>query len=279
MHKDGKWAKQIIALQERDGKWGCFHSLSQFYDAPVTTEQALRRLEYLGYTIEDECIQKAVSYMNDCLVGKNSIPDRVEKVHDWNIFTSMILATWIRRFTNDNSHANKVAKQWADVITSAFKDGIYNHEQYVSSYHEILGLKPNGGRLIDFTNFYPISLLRDGLDAQTECAVMDYVLNKDGGIYYIYDGKIAVVPQDFESRIASRYLAAIELLAKYKNAKHKLDFVADWLLDNKNENGKWDMGKSVNDKLYFPLSDDWRKKETREADCTERIERLLRELT
>lgn len=78
MHKDGKWAKQIIALQESDGKWGCFHSLSQFYDASITTEQALRRLQYLGFTMEDECIQKAVSYMSDCLAGKKNIPDRRE---------------------------------------------------------------------------------------------------------------------------------------------------------------------------------------------------------
>ena len=35
MHKDGKWAKSIIALQEDDGKWGCFHSLSKFYNAGV----------------------------------------------------------------------------------------------------------------------------------------------------------------------------------------------------------------------------------------------------
>lgn len=40
MHKDSKWAKNIIALQEDDGKRGCFHSLSQFYNAPLTTEQA-----------------------------------------------------------------------------------------------------------------------------------------------------------------------------------------------------------------------------------------------
>lgn len=51
MHKDGKWAKQIISLQEDDGKWGCFHSLSQVYNSPLTTEQALRRLERLGYTL------------------------------------------------------------------------------------------------------------------------------------------------------------------------------------------------------------------------------------
>ena len=75
MHKNGKWAKQIISLQDEEGKWGDFHSLSQFSDSVITTEQALRRLERLGYTIEDECIQKAVRYMNDCLTGKNNIPD------------------------------------------------------------------------------------------------------------------------------------------------------------------------------------------------------------
>ncbi|MCH5263132.1 MAG: hypothetical protein J1F42_09475 [Lachnospiraceae bacterium] len=275
MHKDGKWAKQLISLQDNEGKWGCFHSLSQFYNAPITTEQALRRLECLGYTIEDECIQKAVSYMDDCLIGKNTIPDRREKVHDWDIFTSMILSTWIRRFTHDNPHANKVAGQWGNVISAAFSDGTFDYDEYVRAYHEILGLKPKGGRLIDFVNFYPISLLNDCLDKKTQEAVMDYVLDRNNGIYYIYDKKISVLPQFFESREASRYLAAIELLARYKHARHKLYFVIDWLNDNKNENGKWDMGKSVNDKMYFPLSDDWRKKETREADCTERIVNLI----
>lgn len=275
MHKDGKWSKQIISLQDEEGKWGCFHSLSQFYNAPITTEQALRRLEYLGYTIEDECIQRAVYYMNDCLTGKNTIPDRREKVHDWDIFTSMILSTWIRRFTHDNPHANKVAGQWADVITATFADGTFDYNEYVRAYHEILGLKPKGGRLIDFVNFYPISLMIDCLDERTQDAVMDYVINRDDGIYYIYDKKISVLPECFENRAASRYLAAIELLARYEHAKYKLNFVVDWLNDNRNENDKWDMGKTVNDKMYFPLSDDWRKREIREADCTERIENLI----
>ncbi len=278
MHKDGKWAKYVIALQEDDGKWGWFHSLSQFYDAPITTEQALRRLERLGYTIEDECIQRAVIYMDDCLTGKKTIPDRREKLHDWSIFTSMMLATWIRRFTLDNPNANKVAKQWADVIYSAFLGGVYNHNEYVAAYQEILGMKPNGGRLIDFVNFYPISMLSDILDCKTEIALMNYVLNKENGIYYIYDKKLSTLPCSFESRESSRYLGAMELLSKYKSAKGKLQFVADWLVDERKINGKWDMGKIVNDKVYFPLSDDWRKKETREADCTERIDALLKKL-
>lgn len=278
MHKDGKWAKQIISLQDKEGKWGIFHSLAQPVAENITTEQALRRLERLGYTIEDECIQKAVSYMNDCLTRKKDIPDYREKVHDWDIFTSLILSTWIRRFTADNPVANKVAKQWADVISASFVGGTFNHREYASAYTDILGLRPGGGRLIDFANFYPVSLIRDCLDEKTEQAVVDYVVNGDNGIYYVYNNKISVLPQAFESKNASYYLAAIELLSKYVHARHKLNFVADWLNDNRNENGKWDMGKMANDKVYFPLSDDWRKRETREADCTERITKLLDEL-
>ena len=277
MHKDGRWANQIISLQEDDGKWGCFHSLSQVYNSPITTEQALRRLERLGYTIDDECIQKAVSYMDDCLHRKTSIPDRREKVHDWDVFTSMILATWIKRFTNDNHGANRIARQWADIISVAFSNGSYDHESYVSAYKKVL--RPNGGRIINFLNFYPVSLLSDCLDKKTEEVFMDYVLNSPNGIYYIYESKIADVPQTFEDRKASRYLAAIELLAKYRHTKVKFNFVIDWLNNNRNENGRWDMGKSVNDKVYFPLSDNWRKSETREADCTERITCLMSELS
>lgn len=134
MHKDTKWAKDIISLQEDDGKWGCFHSLSQVYSSHITTEQAHRRLLYLGYNIEDDCIKKAVSYMNDCLIGKTIIPDRREKTHDWDIFTSLILATWIRIFTNDNLNANAIAQKWAEIIWSAFENGEYNHEAYMKTY-------------------------------------------------------------------------------------------------------------------------------------------------
>lgn len=279
MHKNGKWARQIMALQERDGKWGCFHTLSRSYGATLTTEQALRRLERLGCTMEDECIQKAVDYMEGCLSGKNSIPDRREKLHDWDIFTSMMLAAWIRRFTHDSPRANQVARQWADVMSSAFAKGAYDHDEYTAAFYSIMGLKPKGGKLIDFVNFYPISIMQGCLNERIECAVVDYVIDRDNGIYYVYESDLSILPQVFESKNASRYLAAIELLSRYKYAVSKLDFVLDWLYANRNVNGKWDMGKSVNDKIYFPLSDDWRKKEVREADCTERIEKLVNKLT
>lgn len=279
MHKNGKWAKALIALQEPDGKWGCFHSLSKFYGAPITTEQALRRLEILGFTSKDECIQKALAYMNDCLTGKNCIPDRAEKVHDWGIFTSLIVSVWIRRFTSENVYANDVAEKWAKIITAAFSNGIYNHDRYTAAYHSILGMKPGGGRLIDFVNFYPVSLVSGCLDERIETALVKYVLSKKDGIYYIYDKPLNALPEKLESKETVRYLDAIELLAGYKSAKCHLQFVRDWLIENRAEDGTWDLSSAANDRIHFPLSDDWRTTDKRKKDSTEWIQTLVNRLT
>lgn len=273
MHKDGKWARQLIGLQRDDGSWGRFHSMATYGDSPVTTEQALRRLRSLGYTVEDACIRRAVDYMDDCLNGRNEIPDLRERVHDWDIFTALMLAARIREFTLENPSANRVAELWAKVISHAFSDGCYSHVRYEEAYREVLGMMPRGGRLVDFTSFYPVALLRDSLDAQTERAMMNYILAKPDGMYYIYDRSLNVPPA-FDGLAASRYLGAIELLAEYRHALPQLEFVIRWLEENRSECG-WDMGPKAKDGVYFPLSDDWRRRERRVSDCTERIEKLF----
>jgi hypothetical protein len=275
MYKDSIWAKEIIARQNREGSWGFFHTLSEPRKYPITTEQALRRLQNLGYTIDDEPIEKAVSYMSDCLAGKKQIPDRREKLHDWDIFTNLMLSTWIRRFTNDIDKANLVAETWSNIITYAFLKGKYIHDEYVNAYETAFGMKPRGGRLVDFVSFYQVSLISNQLDESTESKVFDYILDKEDGIYYIYDRCLSVLPDSFISKQASRYLGAIELLSSYRNNISKLKFVTDWLKRNQNQHGYWDMGSGVKDNIYFPLSNTWRKKKNREMDCTNRIKKLL----
>ena len=274
MYRDSKWAKEIISLQREDGSWGCFHTLSAPDQNPITTEQALRRLQILGYTIDDTCIQRAVQYMHDCLIGKKETPDRREKIHDWDIFTQLMLSAWIRRFTKDDASANAAADTWAAIISFAFRDGVYSHENYLSAYRQAFAQKARGGRLVDFVTFYQVSLVADCLDRQTERAVFDHILNHETGIYYVYNGPVRTPPEVFASRKASRYMRAIELLTAYQNNLDRLAFVAEWLHANKGTAGKWDMGRSAKDRISFPLSDLWNK-EARRKDCTYRIERLI----
>ena len=50
------------------------------------------------------------------------------------------------------------------------------------------------------------------------------------------------------------------------------------IIDLQREDGSWDLGSTANDKIYLPLSDDWRKASTRIADCTHQITALLQNL-
>jgi hypothetical protein len=281
-YKDGKWAKKIISLQHEDGSWGYFHSLSNpSPQQPMTTEQALRRLEILGFTIDDKPIKKAVKYMNNCLVGKNRIPDREEKTHNWNVFTGLILSTWIRIFTKENEKVESIAGKWCEIINNSFKNG-YDHYLYVSKYENVFGIKmnPKAGRLVDFVNFYPISLLTNSLDKNIETKYFKYILEHECGMYYIYDKKIINTPKIFKSKITSNYLRAIELLSKYNNpeCKNQLEFIVKWLDKNMISKNEWDMGKESKDGINFPLSDSWRNEEDRIKDCTYRINKLLKNI-
>jgi len=282
--KNGKWAKKILELQLDDGSWGYFHSLSTLTPRQfpsMTTEQALRRLKVLGYTINDKPVKKTVRYLNDCLTGKIKIPDREEKLHNWNVYTELMLSTWIRIFTTENKAANNTAIKWCDIISAAFKNGFYNHDEYVAAYERVFGIKlnPKAGRLVDFVHFYPISLLTNFLDKEIEARYFKYILKHDGGMYYVYSNKLNDTPS-FQSRNASFYLEAIELLSKYNNmeCKKQLQFVVKWLKENMSTNNEWDMGKEAKDGINFPLSDSWKNDRLRIEDCTYRINKIVKSL-
>ena len=282
-YKDGKWAKQIIQLQHEDGSWGYFHSLSNPNpEQPITTEQALRRLDILGFSIDDKPVKKAVKYMSNFLTGKLKIPDREEKTHNWKIFTELMLSAWIRIFTKENDSANYTAEKWREIISASFTGSNYDHIRYTEKLESVYGIKlnPRAGRLTDFVHFYPISLLTNTLDKNIEAKYFKYILKHDKGIYYIYNDKLLNLPETFQSKHTSNYLRAIELLSKYKSheCKKQLQYVVTWLKDNMAAQNKWDMGKQSKDGINFPLSDSWRIDESRIEDCTYRISALVQEL-
>lgn len=109
------WAEDIASLQKPDGSWGFFHSLSSSNGQSITTEQALRRLMILGLGANDQSISKAVCYLERCLSGEITIPDRREKVQDWDVFSSLMLATWLMVFCPDHPAVQAVVRKWSAV--------------------------------------------------------------------------------------------------------------------------------------------------------------------
>lgn len=251
MYKSGSHAKRIISAQRDNGSWGFgFHTLYVPYK-DITTEQALRRLEILGFGENDECIKKALDYLNKCLTGELTIPDRAEVGSRWDNFVKLMLSTWICRFSNKYAAANAVADSWASVISAAFSDGVYDNDAYMTAYTNMFGFTPKGGRHTNFVNFYPVSITHGRLAPTTENAVVNYILHHEGGIYYTYGKPIDKTPEVFRSKEASRYIGAIELLSGFKYSIHKLSFDVEWLQANRNTDGKWDMSAAAKDNVFF----------------------------
>jgi hypothetical protein len=278
-YKDGKWAKKILELQQENGSWGYFHSLSNpTPKQPMTTEQALRKLEILGFSINDIPIQKAVKYLHNCLTGKENIPDRYEKGSDWKTFLGLIFSTWIKRFTPDNKIANNISNKWAEILNNSFIDNIYNQQKYESTYNKIF-CPEKGKHIWGFMSFYGVSILANTLEKNIEPLFFEYVINYPAGIYYYgYNKPVTTLPEVFQSKKTSNYLRVIELLTSYKNKKcrEKLFFVKKWLESNKINNNEWDLGKISKDNILFPLSDSWKKDEDRIKDCTFTINKIMK---
>lgn len=279
-YKDSKWTSQILTLQQDDGSWGHFHTLSNPTKAqPMTTEQALRRLRILGFTKDDEPICRAMRYMETNLADPEPTVFH-EKKHDSKTYGDLMLAAWLRLFDSENKLALSVAKKWASIIEAAFADGTYSHDAYVAAYEAQIGkkLNPKAGCLANFVVFYQVVLLQGMLLPKTESIVLDYILDYPTGMVYIYNKPLRNLPEAFASKQANHYLAAIELLAGYAGAVEKLKFVSEWLMKNRGNDGLWDMGAVVKDGIHFPLSESWRNPADRKVDCTFRISRILKQL-
>jgi hypothetical protein len=276
--KDGKWAKEILDLQYQNGSWGYFHTLSKpTSKQPLTTEQALRRLEILGYTINDKPIQKAIKYLQNCLSGKDNIPDRAEKQLDWEKFRDLMISTWIKRFIPDDKCVNDLSKKWAKIVEGSFVDNEFNQNNFDLLFYKVLCYDKTK-KSIRFMTFYPISLVSNNLSKDIEPVFFKHILNYDKGItYFNYAKPLNILPQHFESKETSAYIREIELLTEYKNinCKKQLIFVKKWIQNNKINDNEWDMGKEAKDGIYFPLSDSWKLKEDRIKDCSYKINQLL----
>lgn len=277
-HRTGKWAAAILAAPEADGTWGAgFHSMAQPTQAPLTTEQALRRLHVLGFTIEDEPIRRCVDTMAACLRGERKIDAYWEKGFDWAMYEPLMLAAWIRRFDPLQPDALAYARRWARVAEAGFASGAYDECAWIAAYEAEFHRKERHPSPLGFTAFYHGMLLTDVLSPETASTLVQHILAQ--GMYYIYAKPLIHPPATFASKDTSYWLAALEILAEYPCAKEYLSFAVAHLYLNADSDGQWDLGPKANDRVYFPLSDSWRTEALRKADCTERIRRFLDKIT
>ena len=277
-HRSGKWAAALLAAQNADGTWGSvFHSMAMPAGKAFTTEQALRRLHALGFTIADEPIRRCVDVMAACLRGERKIDAWWESGLDWAMFEPLMLAAWIRRFDPAHPDALAFARRWAKVAEAAFSSGTLDGSAWNAACEAEFHRREQHPQPLGLWAFYHGMLLPGLLSPETEAALVRHILHT--GMYYVYPQPLVHPPAALASRQASRWLEALEVLAEYPCAREELAFAAAWLHMSADAAGAWDFGPAARDGMHFPLSDSWRTAEIRRADCTERVQRFLDKLS
>ena len=266
--------QKVLKEQWEDGSWGRFHSLNTSAKAQYTTESALRRLLMLGLDKDDFPMKKALTYMRKYLKREIDLRDYKEKKHDWDLLTRLFVAVWILKIDPSDSLAQTIARDWAKVINSAFIGNEYDHEAYLETYKEVHNPEKNK-HIWGFQNFYMITLLPGYINADVEIKLLDYLLNSDKGIYYIYDKKLMDLPERFCSKQSVRFIHAYDLLSEYSRFKDYSQTFVAWILENISENELWDFSSVAKDRIHLPLSSSWRNPQNRIIDSTLLILKIL----
>ena len=85
------------------------------------------------------------------------------------------------------------------------------------------------------------------------------------GIYYIYNNNLYELPLIFDSKNTIYYLLAIKFIAPFSK-ENDLNFVKEWLDNNRTSKEMWEMPNLKPDGIVFPTSENWRRSDNKISD-------------
>ena len=264
--------KDLVLRQNPDGGFGRFHSMNS--DNSITTEKVLRRILFLNLDKNHSVVKKCIEYVKKCLYKDIIIPDRKEKVINWEVFEELMFSAWLNKFSVEDEKVTLNQLIWKSIIENSIIENKFNINEYKKQYRLMFGQA--GLREISPSSFYMVCLLRDKLTISAKQAYFQYIMER--GIYYIYYKNLFEVPTIFDSKNTVYYLVAIRLISPYVTSKDDLKFVKDWIYKNQSQDGYWHMLNLKPDGIVFPRGDNWRKKENKFEDINNFINEVLFEL-
>lgn len=262
----------LALMQNPDGGFGRFHSMNS--DNSITTEKALRRFLFLNLDKDYPIVKKTIEYLKKCLYKEIIVPDRREKVINWDVFEELMFSAWLNVFKVNDEKVTITQSAWKSVIENSIIDNKFNINEYKKQYYLMFGKK--GLREISPSSFYMVCLLTNKLTQNAKQAYFKYIMEQ--GIYYIYNKNLFEVPTIFDSKNTIYYLLAIKLISPYANSKDELNFVKTWIYKNRSLGDYWDMPNLKPDGIVFPRADNWRKYENKLKDINSFISEILAEL-
>lgn len=144
----------------------------------MTTERALRRMYYLDLPIESDMVEKTIAYVKRLLYKKQTMPDRVEKVIPWQVFSELMFSAWLTVFTVLDSQVVECKDKWAQIIGSSHNDDVFSLDIYKTKFQEMFGKLEPRQRVIHPACFYCVVLLKDAFDSHRKNLYFSYVMSK-----------------------------------------------------------------------------------------------------
>lgn len=270
--------QSLTAAQWADGSWGAFHSKdTKCKQAIPTTEIGVERALALGLDASHLVLEKATAYIVSIMEGKRSFPDHQERNDRWQTGMRLFLAATLARIQPTNPLLMADRTLWRTIAQQTFQSGTYRAEDEIAVHRELTGATVKESYLV-LNGRYQLTLLGSQpglLSPELESVLLQWLWARPAGIGYL-GIPLRTQPPDKPSEI-DRWLASLELLARsFPGWVQVAQPAIDWLWAQQNAAGLWDFGPRPASIANLPLSDSWRRKESRIFDWSTRVLTLLR---
>lgn len=270
-----RFVKKMEEEQNERGFWPPFHCHS---------EDMIRKCLLYGLDKNHICLQRVTGYILNVLNNEDRFDEseKQDNIRWWpEMFVPLVCAGILSLIDEENEALKMHRKRWADFAETAFAKGYYDKEADSRAQNEYFGFYTQ--KTIPPYFYYNLLLLaptdRDSfLSSATDQALADYCMNQAEKIIYVYNCRLSdFVTLDTirrDSRDFCHWIRALSLVSRFNGWKKYEDKYFEWVLDQRNEDGLWELPKKPN-RYDFPLSDSWKTRKNQIIDSTIMVLRFL----
>jgi hypothetical protein len=264
----------LMDEQRSDGSWGPFHSRdTSSKQTIVTTETGVERALCLGLEQDHPVLARARDYILSIMRGRIRFPDHHEKNDRWPTGMRLFLASTLARIDPSHKILEQDRSLWREIATRTFRSGSYSEEDEIQAHASLTGASVRNSYLV-LNNRYALNVLgsrRNLLPPAVEDSLLAWLWQHDRGIGYL-DIPLGKTPPLTKAGPLDRWFSSLELLLRnFPRSARRLAVWIDWIWDQQDVDGLWDFGPRSPSSIFFPLADDWRRREQRRMDWSTRV--------
>ena len=272
-----RWVRLLAAEQHADGGWGKFHTRNyQSKQKTGTTQGGVERAVALGLDADHPVLGKAAQYITGILEGRIEFPDRAEKNDCWETGSAMFAGAKLAQIQPDLPVLDGVWDLWAAITRRSFSKGEHDLDAELGAHRSLTGRSGRCGWL-RLNNIFAVTLIGSRarqLPKPVEKAYVQWLWERPRGLIYL-DAPFRRPPQRGKFALDA-WFTSMELLSFFPSWRRLAGSAVAWLWKRQNRQGLWDFGPRSICSLWFPLSESWRKRMSRQYDYSTRALALLR---